>query len=196
MFIPKMFKIMLAALLLTIPHAKSFAKSFSKSASKKLTGTRSPDFPLSMSSPLDYLGPSTLTPFSLSPLDDVRQMMRSFNMLPSSLSTVNSMPMDVKETEHAFEVMLDLPGVKKEDIHINVNDDCLTISAERTATKKEENENIKRTERYHGRWTRTFPLPDNVDENLIEAKNDNGVLTITLPKTEKEMKSLKKVEVK
>ena len=193
----KMFKIMLAALLLTIPHSKSFAKSFSRSASKKITGSKSHDFPLSMSSsPLDYLGPSTLTPFSLSPLDDVRQMMRSLNMLPSSLSTVNSMPMDVKETEHAFEVLLDLPGVKKEDIHINVNEDSLTITAERSSSKKEENENIKRTERYHGRWTRTFPLPENVDENHIQATNDNGVLTITLPKTEKEMKSLKKVEVK
>ena len=117
-------------------------------------------------------------------------------MLPTTALT--HMAVDVKETDSAYEFIVDLPGVKKEDICVNIDDDrnYLMITAERNTGMEEEKENYKRTERYHGKFMRSFPLPSNIDESHIDAVSEHGVLTITLPKTEMKQAGLKKIDIK
>lgn len=93
---------------------------------------------------------------------------------------------DISEDEAAFRISVDLPEVKKEDIHVSVDKGYLAISGERHHESEEKNpgKTYHRIERKHGRYLRRFALPDGVDEDQIEAKFDNGVLEVTIPKTE------------
>jgi len=90
---------------------------------------------------------------------------------------------DVRETGEAYTVAAELPGVKKEDIHVEIEGNEVTISAE-TKRESEQKEGDKwlRTERYFGKAARRFALPQEVDEAKAAAKFDNGVLELTLPK--------------
>ena len=92
--------------------------------------------------------------------------------------------LDVAETEQAFEVRLDLPGVKPEDIDIQVHGSTLTIRGERKEERKEEKRSYHRVERRSGSFTRTVTLPANIREDEIAAEYGDGVLTIVLPKAE------------
>ncbi len=102
-----------------------------------------------------------------------------------------SMSCDVKETDKTYELKLDVPGVAKKDIHLEVKSNTLTISTERKAEEKNENENFLRRELRYGKFTRSFTLPDGISESDITASFDNGVLNITIPKPkEKEAKKI------
>ena len=89
--------------------------------------------------------------------------------------------LDIEEKEEAYFVTVDLPGLKKEDIKIDLQDSVLTISGERTREVKGEG---RYTERAHGRFQRSFTLPHLVASEKIEAKCEDGVLHVTLPKTD------------
>jgi HSP20 family protein len=91
---------------------------------------------------------------------------------------------DLVETDGDYRLHLDVPGMSKEDISINVQNRTLTVSGERTAERTTENDDLVRAERAFGSFHRTFTLPDAVDADSIEAKYDNGVLEIAVPKTE------------
>ena len=93
-----------------------------------------------------------------------------------------NMMMDIKETEHNFELFVDLPGVDKKDIHISINKNHLIISAERNTASECEGHNCKRAERFTGRITRSVHLPDSVQQSDIHADADNGVLRVCLSK--------------
>ncbi len=99
-----------------------------------------------------------------------------------------------KVDDKGYYLEIDLPGVKKEDIDISVNDGVLVISGERKLEKKEEKENYTRIESFFGRFERAFKLPADADLDNIEAKYENGVLKIFIPKKQKE--SGKKIEIK
>jgi len=99
-------------------------------------------------------------------------------------SAVWSPSTDLVETDEDFRLRLDVPGMTKEDITINLQNRTLTVSGERTSERTEDGEEYVRVERAFGTFHRTFTLPDAVDEDNIEATYDNGVLTITVPKTE------------
>lgn len=86
---------------------------------------------------------------------------------------------DVEETKSHFVFNFDLPGVKKDEVKIHIQDNQLTISGER----KQETQSAISRERYHGAFYRTFTLPANVDAEKIEAHYENGVLQIAIPKT-------------
>jgi len=101
--------------------------------------------------------------------------------------------MDLSETDEAFLVQMDLPGLKKDEITVNVADHQLTVSGERKEEKKEEKENFLRVERSSGSFFRSLTLPSAVNEDAIQAEFKDGVLTITIPKTE-ESKS-RRIEV-
>lgn len=88
---------------------------------------------------------------------------------------------DVKETENEYIVEAELPGVKKENIQVDVKDNTLTIKVEQKEEINEKRENYIRKERRMGTLCRSFYL-DNIKEEGIKAKFNNGVLTITLPK--------------
>ena len=86
---------------------------------------------------------------------------------------------DLDETKTQYVLSFDLPGMKKEDIKIDLQDNRLTISGER----KEEKKDRVRSEKYYGAFCRSFTLPTNVDGNKIDANYHNGVLHVALPKT-------------
>ncbi len=108
---------------------------------------------------------------------------------PGFTSTANMMQTDVRETDKGFELDISLPGFKKEDIKAELKEGYLTINAEH-AENKEEKENGKfiRKERYTGHCSRSFYVGEEVTENDIHAKFENGVLTLSIPKKEPEKK--------
>lgn len=102
-----------------------------------------------------------------------------FNSTPSSLG----FKADIKDTGDGYELAADLPGFEKDDIHIDIEGDILTISAERkseTEEKDEEGTYIRR-ERTYGSFSRGFDI-SNIEADKIEAKYENGVLTLAMPK--------------
>lgn len=103
----------------------------------------------------------------------------------------NLMKTDVKETEKGYEVDMDLPGFKKDEIQIELKDGYLTVSAEKGLDKDEEDKKGKyiRKERYAGALSRTFYLGEEIREEEIKAKFENGILSVSIPKEEE-----KKVE--
>jgi len=91
---------------------------------------------------------------------------------------------DVYETDGSYVLKADLPGMKKEDIKIDVNDNTLTFTGEKKLEEKTEKDNYVRVERSYGSFTRSFTLSDNVDPENIKASYKDGVLEITLAKKE------------
>ena len=94
------------------------------------------------------------------------------------------MKTDVKEVEDAFEIIMDLPGVEKEDIQIELKDGYLTVSASKTTQFSESGENCRyiRKERFEGSAKRSFFVGDFANEDNIRASYNNGVLKLTIPK--------------
>ena len=101
---------------------------------------------------------------------------------------------DLVETENQFELTVDLPGMKPEEVHVEFKDGALWVSGNREEKKEEKGETHHWMERRYGEFRRVLPMPAAVDENAIEAKFEDGVLKITVPKTE-EAKT-KHIEVK
>lgn len=98
----------------------------------------------------------------------------------------NMMKTDIKEHDGGYELTVDLPGVKKEDIKAELNDGYLTISAENNTNKDEKDENGKYIcrERYSGSYSRSFYVGDAITEEDIKAKFENGTLKLDIPKKE------------
>jgi len=99
-----------------------------------------------------------------------------------------------KVDEKGYYLEIDLPGVEKDNIEISVNEGILTISGERKLERKEEKENYTRIESFFGRFERSFKLPADADSDNIEAKYENGVLKLFIPKRPKP--EGKKIEIK
>lgn len=99
----------------------------------------------------------------------------------------NMMKTDVKETEQGYVVDIDLPGFKKDEIQIQLEDGYLTVSAAKGLDKDEKNEEGKyiRRERYAGSMSRSFFVGKNVRESDIHPKYESGILTFSVPKEEK-----------
>jgi HSP20 family protein len=91
---------------------------------------------------------------------------------------------DVKETQDALQFHVELPGLKKEDVEITIENNVLTIAGERKFEKETKDENYHRLERSYGAFSRSFTLPTGVRSEQVEAKFENGVLAVTLPKQE------------
>ncbi len=108
----------------------------------------------------------------------------------------NRMKCDIYEKEGIYHVEMDLPGLKKEDIKIELNNGNLTISAEKSSDNEEKDENKKyiRRERTYGKVSRTFYLGD-VNEDAIDASFNNGTLTISIPKADED-KAKKIIDIK
>lgn len=91
---------------------------------------------------------------------------------------------DIKEEAGRFVIHADIPGVKPEEIDINMENGVLTIKGEKKSESKTEKEGYKRVERTYGSFYRRFSLPDTADAGAISASSKNGVLEITIPKRE------------
>jgi len=99
-----------------------------------------------------------------------------------------SFKVDISEDENNIFIEADMPGVKKEDIKISMDNDLLSITAERTQSEEEKKKGFHRVERSWGCLSRSFTLGENVNTEKIEAKYDNGVLKLTVPKVERTQK--------
>jgi len=92
---------------------------------------------------------------------------------------------DVYETDEAYVVNAELPGMSKEDITIDVKDRILTVTGERSDENEMKRERYYRKERFFGRFERSFSLPEGVDSEMITAELKNGVLKVSIPRPEK-----------
>jgi HSP20 family molecular chaperone IbpA len=103
-----------------------------------------------------------------------------------STPTTGVMRTDVKETETGYELDLDLPGYKKEDVQAELKDGYLTITANTNSNKDEKDENGKyiRRERYSGTCSRSFYVGENITQEDIKAKFEDGTLKLSIPKKE------------
>jgi len=90
---------------------------------------------------------------------------------------------DISESDGSFALSIDLPGVPREDVSISFEDDVLTVSGERKLSTETESGDVRRAERVHGRFSRSFTFPKGVAADKISATFENGVLAVTVPKT-------------
>ncbi len=98
----------------------------------------------------------------------------------------NMMKTDVRETDNSYEVDIDLPGFKKDELSLQLENGCLTVSATKGLDKDEKDKNGRyiRRERYAGSMSRSFYVGEDVREEDIHAKYEDGILRLTVPKTE------------
>lgn len=140
-----------------------------------------------------------LTPFgyrrvsAYNPFRELEEMSRSL-WNGSELSAFRT---DIRKQDGNYVLEAELPGFKKEDISIDIDKDCLTISAER---KSEENEEDKdngfiRRERYYGSYSRSFNIKG-IDSDAITAEYNDGVLTLTMPEKTPEVPAARRLEIK
>jgi HSP20 family protein len=122
-------------------------------------------------------------PFAVDDLFD--DLMKGFFVRPLRYPTGElpaQIKMDVKEDDAAYTIHAEIPGVKKDDINVNVDGDTVSISAEVCRESGKEGEKWLHSERHYGKVYRSFTLGHDVDESGAKAKFDNGVLELTLPK--------------
>ena len=137
-------------------------------------------------------------PFSL----DVWDPFKDFPF-PSSLTTHTpetsafaNTRIDWKETPKAHVFKADLPGLKKEEVKVEIDDDrVLQISGERKIEKEDKSDTWHRVERSSGKFSRRFRLPENVKMDQVKASMENGVLTVTVPKVELKKQDVKAIEI-
>lgn len=117
--------------------------------------------------------------------DALDDLFRGFFMQPVRVEGQPEMriKMDVSEDDKAYKVHAEIPGVKKEDIHVNIDGNQVSISAEVKNEKEvKEGEKLLRSERYYGSVSRVFSVSQDVDEGAAQAKYSDGILELTLPK--------------
>ncbi len=103
---------------------------------------------------------------------------------------------NVKENQNEFIIDLAAPGMKRDDFHINIENGMLSISSEKNEESEEKSDYYTRKEFSYSSFSRSFRLPDTINEDKIKAKYDNGVLMIHLPKKEEAKKQITKKEIK
>jgi HSP20 family protein len=119
--------------------------------------------------------------------DPINDLLRGFFVRPVDFGNTEEAPalltVDVAEQANAYTVHAEIPGVKKEDIHVSIDGALVSISAERRDEKEtREGSKTLRSERYFGKVSRSFQLPQEVDESQASAKYNDGVLELVLPK--------------
>jgi HSP20 family protein len=103
---------------------------------------------------------------------------------------------DIAEKDNEYEITAELPGMDESNIDVKFADGVLTIKGEKKEEKEEKRKDYYLSERRYGSFQRSFPVPESVDANRIEAKFVNGVLTVKLPKSPEAQKNEKKIAIK
>ena len=115
-----------------------------------------------------------------------RDMSPSFLLRPlhgDPLPSPAQIKVDVTENDKAYTVQAEVPGVSKDEIHVSLDGNVVTLRAEvKQEDRQGSDEKVLRSERYYGAVSRSFQLPMDIDQAQAKAKYDNGVLTLTLPK--------------
>ncbi|SFV74521.1 Heat shock protein Hsp20 [hydrothermal vent metagenome] len=142
------------------------------------------------------------------PYSQMREFRKGFDLLNSMLDSMSqtkgsliesdfSPAVNTREGEFAYHIEVDLPGVKKEDIEVKVEDNVLIVSGERKVKEELKEENYYKVESSFGTFSRSFSLPEDVDIENIHAESVDGVLEVVIPKLEKAaVDKVKKVEIK
>lgn len=104
--------------------------------------------------------------------------------------------MDIAETGKGYELTADLPGMQDKEVDISVSNDVLTITGERSYEQESDGRSVHLSERGFGTFKRSFSLPDDVDQDQIQARLKNGVLAVFLPKTEEVEPPSRQIKVK
>ena len=107
-----------------------------------------------------------------------------------------SMPVEISDKTDEYDVRAELPGVKKEDLDIDLNENYLTIRAKKEEEISEDDKHYKKSEFKYGEFSRTLYLPQDIDSEHIDAKMEHGVLKIKIPKLVKSKDTVKKITVK
>ena len=102
---------------------------------------------------------------------------------------------DLSETDEGYELQLDLPGMKKDDINVELTEGLLTVSGERSDEREDERKGYYLSERSYGSVRRSFRVPESVRIEDIKAQFNDGVLTLTMPKTEEAQKNARQIEI-
>ena len=102
---------------------------------------------------------------------------------------------DVAETDTEYKVTAELPGLEEKNVELTLRDNALTISGEKRDEREEKNEGRYYAERFVGRFSRTVPLPVEVDADKVGAAFKNGVLTVVLPKSEQARETAKRIPI-
>lgn len=121
----------------------------------------------------------------LDPFADVGDLFNGFTLRPvlRNFEVEPQLKLEVSEEDKAYRVKAEIPGVKKEDIHVTVDGRQVSISAEvKKETEEKEGGKMIRSERYYGKVARSFTLEQEVDESGAQAKYTDGMLELTLPK--------------
>ncbi len=130
------------------------------------------------------------------PFKQIKEIEKSFYNQSKNEGVNAFVPIvNTREGEYAYHVDVDLPGVKKEDIKVDINKGILTISGERKLKDEVKEQDYYKVETYFGKFSRSFTLPDNADIENIEASSENGVLEVVIPKL-KEENSKKTITIK
>ncbi|OIT38462.1 PREDICTED: 17.6 kDa class I heat shock protein-like [Nicotiana attenuata] len=135
---------------------------------------------------------SVFDPFSI----DVWDPFRELGSNSRETSAFANTRVDWKETPEAHVFKADLPGLKKEEVKVEIEDNrVLQISGERNVEKEDKNDTWHRVERTSGKFMRRFRLPENAKMDQVKAAMENGVLTITVPKEEVKKPDVKSIEI-
>src|ERR1035438_5151758 len=110
-------------------------------------------------------------------------------------NTAFAPPVDVYEDEHSVTLKIEVPGIDEKDVDVRIENNTLTVHGERKFEKEEKEENYRRVERQYGNFTRTFTLPNTVDQESVQADYDKGVLKIKLAKKQEAKPKQIKVNV-
>lgn len=117
-----------------------------------------------------------------------------FNDAVTSRKNSFAPSIDISETDKQYIIDVEVPGIDKKDIELNIDNNMLTISGERSFNKEEEGKQYHRVESHYGTFNRSFRLPDNVESDSVKAAYNNGILNITVDKSEDKLK--KQIEIK
>ncbi len=127
----------------------------------------------------------------------IQQYFDDFSSMESSFNTESFSPrIDISEKGNQLIIDAEVPGVKKEDLKITLQDNILTIEGEKKNVSDEDERRYYKTERSYGSFKKSFTLPEDVDSEKVDAKFKNGVLEILLNKIEEEAPVEKVIEVK
>lgn len=107
-----------------------------------------------------------------------------------------SMPVELHEHDNEYCVQAELPGVKKDDLDIDIDKNHLTINAKKEEEKEENNSHYKKSEFRYGEFSRTIYFPEDIDVDKTDAKLEHGILKICAPKKETDKEKVKKLTVK
>ncbi|WP_458700560.1 Hsp20/alpha crystallin family protein [Sulfurospirillum sp. 1307] len=141
------------------------------------------------------------------PMRELRELRKGFEYMNSIMNELEGQGSEVgissfvpsvnsREAKDAYHIEIDLPGIKKDDISIDIKDNVLTVSGERKVRDEISEDSYYKVESSYGKFIRSFTLPKNVDVDKIEANSENGVLEIKIPKQEVIKDQPKKIKIK